>query len=166
MTMSLVTLRQDWAKNRVSVKSLFIVLSYRFSSWFAQHPASFVRFLGLPVRVFYKLIVEFVLGVELPDKVRSGPGLAVFHGVGLVVNHKTILGRNVTLRQNTTIGSKLDGGPAPVIGDSVSIGANAVIIGDIKIGADCSIGAGAIVVETCEPGSVVTGHKAKVKKIG
>lgn len=148
------------------MKSLLIVLSYRVSSWFAQHPARAVRLLGFPVRVLYKLIVEFVLGIELPDKVRSGPGLAVFHGIGLVVHHATVLGRDVTLRQNTTIGSKIDGGPAPVIGDNVSVGANVVIIGDIRIGKDCIIGAGAIVVESCDDGSIVHGHKARVKGSG
>lgn len=159
----LETLRQDWAKNHISLKSTFIVFSYRASSWFAQHPARAIRILGLPVRLLYKLIVEILLGVELPDKVRSGPGLAVFHGVGLVVNHTTVLGRNVTLRQNTTIGSKVDGGPAPTIGDNVSIGANVVMIGDIEIGDNCTIGAGAIVVKSCAKGSVIFGQKATVR---
>lgn len=163
MTILFETTRNDWAKNRASAKSLFIVFFYRASSWFAQHPARSVRLLGVPVRVLYKLIVEFLLGCELPDKVRSGPGLAVFHGVGLVVNHATELGRDVTLRQNTTIGSKEAGGPAPVLGDNVSVGANVVIIGDIAIGSNTIIGAGAIVVESCEPNSVVYGRKAEVR---
>lgn len=166
MTIRQNILVQDWYRNRVSLKSLIIVFSYRISSWFAQHPVWAVRFLGVPVRVIYKLAIEFLLGVELSDRVRSGPGLAVFHGVGLVVNHRTVIGRNVTLRQNTTIGSHVDGGSAPIIGDNVSIGANSVIIGDIKIGSDSIIGAGAIVVDSCEPGSVVTSPKAKVTSRG
>lgn len=156
-------LSRDLSRNRASIKSLVIVASYRFSSWFAQHPSRVIRIVGVPVRLIYKLSIELILGVELPDKVRAGPGLAVFHGVGLVVNHETIIGSNVTLRQNTTIGSRVDGGPAPIIGDDVSIGANAVIIGDIKIGPGSIIGAGAIVVESCGPNSIISSPKAKVR---
>ena len=44
--------------------------------------------------------------IQLPDKTNAGSGLAVFHGGGLVVNGHTLIGQNVTLRQNTTIGHK------------------------------------------------------------
>jgi serine acetyltransferase len=155
--------RRDWSRNRVSAKSLFIVTLYRASAWVAQHQSRIVRFAGMPVRVTYKVLVEFMLGVELPDRVQAGPGLAVFHGVGLVVHSSAVLGADVTLRQNTTIGAKEMGGRAPVIGDSVSIGVNAVIIGDIVIGTGSVIGAGAVVVESCPPGTVAYAAKALMK---
>ena len=155
-------LRRDWSRNRVAAKSLFIVTFFRVSAWFAQHPSRIVRVAGLPVRLLYKLLVEILMGVELPDRVHAGSGLAVFHGVGLVVNAGAVLGIDVTLRQNTTIGAKETGGKAPVIGDYVSVGVNAVIIGDIEVGAGSIIGAGAILVESCPPGSVVYAAKARV----
>lgn len=160
--MILGALRRDWPRNKVAVKSLFIVTFFRASAWAAQHPSRVVRYAGLPVRVLYKLLVEFLLGVELPDKVRAGPGLAVFHGVGLVVNADAVLGSDVTLRQNTTIGAKEPGGRAPVIGDNVSVGVNVVIIGDIVVGSNSIIGAGAVLVESCPPASVVYAAKARV----
>jgi len=163
MTQSNPDLAHDWAKNRISVKSLFIVFFYRASSWFAQHPQCLIRLAGIPVRILYKLAVEIVMGCELPDRVKSGPGLAVFHGMGLVVHSGTVLGCGVTLRQNTTIGAKHAHGAAPVIGNNVSVGANVVILGNITIGDNCEIGAGAIVVQNCAPGSVMIGHKAEVR---
>ena len=163
MTQSKPNLAHDWAKNRISVKSLFIVFFYRASSWFAQHPQRLIRLAGMPVRILYKLTVEIVMGCELPDRVKSGPGLAVFHGVGLVVHSGTVLGRGVTLRQNTTIGAKHANGVAPVIGNNVSVGANAIILGNIMIGDNCKIGPGAIVVQNCAPDSVLVGHKAEVR---
>ena len=113
--MSVDQMRQDWRRNRQSVKSLFIVFMFRLSSWFAQSRYRALRVAGLPVRILYKVLVEFVMGVEVADRVKAGPGLAVFHGVGLVVNAKAVLGRNVTLRQNTTIGARHEGGAVPVI---------------------------------------------------
>lgn len=156
------SLRADWERNRIAAKSLFIVLFFRVSGWFAQHSSPPIRVLGLPIRALYKFIVEIVMGVELPDRVVAGPGLAVYHGVGLVVNAQTKLGENVTLRQNTTIGSKREGGPSPTICDNVSIGANCVVIGNIEIGSNCIIGAGAIVTQDCPSGSVIYVPKATI----
>lgn len=52
------------------------------------------------------------------------------------------IGRNFTIRQNTTIGSDLKGDEPLVIGDNVDIGANSCIIGsDIRIGDNVVIGA-------------------------
>lgn len=158
----LPTIREDWRRNRHSIKSLIVVMSFRLSSTLAGHDNFLVRCLGLPVRISYKLVVELVMGVELPDRVKAGPGLAVFHGVGLVVNSQTRIGRNVTLRQNTTIGVKSEGEGAPIICDDVSIGANAVILGDITIGARTLIGAGAVVTQDCPEDSIAYGAKARI----
>lgn len=156
-------LSADWHRNKHSAKSTLIVFMYRASSHFAQHRSLFVRLIGIPVRLIYKLIVEFLMGVELPDRVVAGPGLAVFHGVGLVVNDKARLGRNVTLRQNTTIGAKRAAEPAPIIEDDVSVGVNAVILGAITIGARTTIGAGAVVTRDCPEDSVVYAPRPRVK---
>lgn len=57
------------------------------------------------------------------------------HGVGCVVHDNAVIGENCHIFQNVTLGSKwshgkLDGG-APIIGNNVLIGANAVVITDI-----------------------------------
>lgn len=158
-------IQRDWESNRCSIKSLIIVLFFRLSSWIAQNNNFTIRTIGIPIRITYKILTEFVMGVELPDRVIAGPGLRVFHGVGLVVNSRTILGNDVTLRQNTTIGSKTDGGQAPSIGDGVSVGANCVILGGIYVGAFSQIGAGAILTRDCPPHSVVYGAKSDIKII-
>lgn len=160
--MNFQNINRDWQRNHGSIKSLIIVFSYRISSYFAQHPNVLIRFLGLPARLVYKLVIEMVLGVELPDRVISGPGLAVFHGIGLVVNARTILGQEVTLRQNTTIGVSKSGGRPPRIGDGVTVGSNCVIIGDIDVGSHSIIGAGAILTKSCPPNSIVRSSHASI----
>jgi len=162
MSAFLATFKQDCVRNRVSAKSLFIVIAFRMSSAIAQHPVAAVRLFGLPVRLMYRICVELLLCIELPDRVKAGPGLAVFHGAGLVVNAATRLGANVTLRQCTTIGAKGADEAAPEIGDNVSVGANVVILGPITVGAGSRIGAGAVLVESCPPGCVVYAAKARI----
>lgn len=157
-------LKQDWERNRISYKSLFVVIFFRGSGWAVRQSNPVMKLLGLPVRISYKLVVEILMGIELPDRVVAGPGLAVFHGVGLVVNARTRLGSNVTLRHNTTVGSKKSGGLPPRIGDFVSVGANCVILGDIEVGAYSTVGAGAILTQSCPPQSVIYGHKAVIRE--
>jgi serine acetyltransferase len=70
------------------------------------------------------------------------------------------------VRNSTTIGNKKlkDGtySRAPIFGDRVDIGANAVIIGPITIGDDCAIGAGAVVLKDVPPRHVAVGNPARI----
>ncbi|MDB5063405.1 MAG: serine acetyltransferase, partial [Mucilaginibacter sp.] len=92
--------------------------------------------------------------------------LIFYHGQGLVVNFKTIIGENCVLRNGVTIGHKklADGSlsNAPRIGNNVDIGANACIIGDITIGDNVIIGAGAVVIKDIPANSIAVGNPAKV----
>lgn len=158
-------IKYDIGLNKSSFKSLYIVLFFRLSSYFALHTNKLIRIVGIPIRILYKLIIEFLMSVELPDKTQTGKGLKIFHGMGLVVNDKVILGDNITLRQNTTIGSKYDGGLCPIIEDNVNIGANVVLIGDIVIGKNSIVGAGSVVTKSFSENSVIIGNPARqIKK--
>ena len=50
----------------------------------------------------------------------------------------------------------------PTIGDNVSIGANATIIGDITICNNVIIGAGSVVVKDVPDNCIVSGNPAKI----
>lgn len=153
----------DYRANKGNIKSLIIVLSFRVSSFFARRPI-FLRFLGFPVRVLYRVLIEWLLGVEIPDTIQIGKGLKVFHGQGLVVHKNTIIGEHVILRHNTTIGTKKGSVRAPVIGNNVDIGANTVILGPINIGENVVIGAGAVVVQSFPGNCIIAGNPAKIIK--
>jgi serine acetyltransferase len=118
--------------------------------------------------VLYRIIVEYILCVELRASTNVGPGLKIEHGYALVINDRTVIGRGVHLRHCTTIGCvKLpDGsqGPSPVIGDFVEVGANAVILGGINIGHHAVIGAGSVVVTDIPEYAVAVGNPALVVK--
>lgn len=102
---------------------------------------------------WYNLYTQFVLGCDIKSSTRIGEGFEIFHSAhASVVSPGTIIGKNVSLRQNTTIGAKGFNGAEkyPVIQDDVTIGPNVCIIGNITIGKGSVIGAGAVVVKDVE----------------
>jgi serine acetyltransferase len=154
-------LRRDVAANRSQPKSLLLVVSYRLASAAraagARSPVAKVAV--VPVLVAYRVLVEWVLGVELPPQVEAGPGLRIRHGQGLVVNPGVVLGADVMLRQNVTIGN-IRRGPGettacPVVEDGAEFGAGAVVVGAIRIGAGALVGANAVVTRDVPPGATV-----------
>ncbi|MBH1852273.1 hypothetical protein I5V61_08335 [Stenotrophomonas maltophilia] len=155
----------DWAANRGNPKGRLILLSFRAVNLISRMPKA-IRLPLLPVVAAYRVAVEWMLGVEIPWKTRIGPGASLYHGVGLVINDRAIIGRNVVLRHCTTIGVRVTSssfdGIAPVIGDNVDIGSNATIIGPIKIGNNVSIGAGSVVITDVPDDCIAVGNPARI----
>ena len=52
-----------------------------------------------------------------------------------------------------------------MIGNNVNVGVNVTIIGDIKIGDNAIIGAGAIVTKSFPGDSIIAGNPAKIIKL-
>ena len=76
------------------------------------------------------------------------------HGIhGVFISRYARIGSGCRIYQNVTIG-EIDG-KAPEIGRGCLIGANAVIIGGVKIGDNVKIGAGAVVSCDVPAGSTV-----------
>ena len=98
----------------------------------------------------------------LPYHTKVGKGICGAHPFSTDLNAESI-GDNFTFKNNTTIGQK--NGKRPVIGNNVYVGANAVIIGGIRIGNNVIIGAGAVVVKDVVDNAVVVGNPAKIIRI-
>jgi len=153
---------QDWAANKTSAKGRVIMLLFRIANFCATR--KIYRYIGIPYRVFYKILMEWIFCIEIPWNAKIGRGLRIYHGQGLVLNSQVVIGNNVTLRHCTTIGNKqLPNGAAsraPVIGDYVDVGCNTCIIGDITIGDHVVIGCGAVVTKSILVEAVVAGNPA------
>jgi putative colanic acid biosynthesis acetyltransferase WcaB len=155
---------QDWKANRGNIKGRIVLFMFRLVN--AINRYMLLKILFFWYLMIYRFFVEWVLGVELPRKLTVGKNLIFYHGQGLVVNFKTIIGENCVLRNGVTIGHKklADGSlsNAPRIGNNVDIGANACIIGDITIGDNVIIGAGAVVIKDIPANSIAVGNPARV----
>lgn len=143
-----------------NTKGTIFLFFFRLSAVFAKY--KFLRIIGFPVRLFYKLCFQWFLGYDIPDRTSIGIGFNVYHGQGLVIGGDVIIGDNVVVRQNTTIGNSRPGGGSPVIEDNVDIGANVVIIGDIRIGQNSVIGAGTVIVKDIPPNVLAVGNPVRI----
>lgn len=94
----------------------------------------------LPVHIIYWFYSQIMCAVELPAGVKVQGPLIIWHGAGLVINPSVNIGKDVVLRSGVVIGNDGKSDKCPSIGDSVDIGANAVVVGDITVGDGASIG--------------------------
>ena len=88
------------------------------------------------------------------------------HPIGIVIHPDVKIGKNCTIFQNVTIGSgkysEQNKTNVPILGDNVTIYANAILVGGIVIGNNVVIGAGSIVINDVEDGKTVAGNPARV----
>ena len=116
------------------------------------------------VFIFLQKWMEIITSIELPADCEIGPGLYIGHFGPVIVNGQTKMGKNCNLSQGVTIGVSQRGERlgVPVIGDRVYIGPNAIVIGEIEIGNDVAIGAGAVVTHSAPVLAVVAGNPARI----
>ena len=155
---------QDWNANKNNIKARLILIGFRIAHLATINMLLFV--ILLPHLVFYRIIVEWFLGVELPYKTKIGRGVKIFHGQALVVHDGTIIGTNCVLRHSTTVGVKIfkDGtiSQSPIIGKNVDIGSNVCIIGPVTIGDGAIIGAGTVITKDVPANSIVVGNPFRI----
>src|ERR1700746_3114315 len=113
------------------------VWAHHVSHWLWLHG---VRFLGR----YISQLARFFTGIEIHPGAEIGRRLFIDHGMGVVIGETAIVGNDVTLYQDVTLGGtgKEHGKRHPTIGDNVVVGGGAKILGNITVGHNCRIGAG------------------------
>lgn len=105
-------------------------------------------------------------GIEIHPGATIGRHLFIDHGMGVVIGETSEIGDDVTLYHGVTLGgtSLNKGKRHPTIGNRVTIGTGAKVLGNILIGADSRIGANAVVVKSVPENSVVVGVPGQIVK--
>lgn len=116
-------------------------------------------------RLFYKLRLRRLQRktfIQIHETTRIGKGFYIGHMGHIVINPEAVLGDNVNIAAGVTIGQENRGKRegAPVIGNCVWIGANAAIVGNIRVGDDVLIAPNAYVNFDVPSHSVVIGNPA------
>jgi serine O-acetyltransferase len=123
---------------------------------------------GLSKRIqtsFYWLIfrvTETLTGISISKSATIGPGLRIWHFGNIFIHPSTKIGSNCTLRQGVTIGNRHDNMDAPIIGDGVEFGAYAQVLGSVRIGNGCKIGAMSVVLHDVPDGATAVGIPARI----
>ncbi|MEV5408151.1 serine O-acetyltransferase EpsC [Thermopolyspora sp. NPDC052614] len=107
-------------------------------------------------------IARTVTGIEIHPGARVGRRLFIDHGSGVVIGETAVIGDDVTLYHQVTLGGRghradAKGTPRhPVVGNRVTIGVGASVLGRVYVGDDATIGAHALVLSDVPAGARVS----------
>lgn len=113
-------------------------------------------------------LARAVTGVEIHPAARIGREFFIDHGAGVVIGETAVIGDCVTLYQGVTLGGTgfQRGKRHPTLGDNVTVGSGAKLLGPIALGDNAKVGANTVVVEDVPPGATVVGnpgHQVRVE---
>lgn len=129
---------------------------HRVASWL------YIRDLRLPARLVSHAS-RFLTGIEIHPGATIGRRFFIDHGMGVVIGETTVIGDDVTLYQGVTLGGtgKQSGKRHPTIGNGVTVGVGAKILGDVRIGDGAKVGGGSVVLKDVPPGATAVGVPAR-----
>ena len=133
------------------------LLSHRIA-----HKLAYWKIPFIPRYISY--LTRIITGIEIHPKARIGNRFFIDHGEGVVIGETTIIGDDVLIYQQVTLGGTgaEHGKRHPTIGNNVIIGAGAKVLGNITIGNNVRIGAGSVVIDNVPDDCTVVGVPGRV----
>ena len=119
----------------------------------------------LPRTIAY--LTRAITGIELHPAAQIGKEFFIDHGSGVVIGETARIGDCVTLYQGVTLGGTgfQRGKRHPTLGDNVTVGSGAKLLGPIAVGDGAKIGANTVVIEDVPPGATVVGNPGHPVKV-
>jgi serine O-acetyltransferase len=136
----------------VCYPGLHALWAHHLSHWLWVHGMRFLaRWVSQVARLF--------TGIEIHPGAEIGRRLFIDHGMGTVIGETSVIGNDVTLYQGVTLGGtgKEKGKRHPTIGNNVTLGSGAKVLGNITIGDNCRVGAGSVVLRNVPANSTIVG---------
>lgn len=156
--------RDPAARNAFEVLLLYqgihALIWHRFAHWFYTHRLFFIARLISQIARFFTLI-EIHPGAEM------GRGILIDHGCGVVIGETAVVGDNCTIYQGVTLGGVgvAKGKRHPTLGNNVTVGAGAKILGSFEVGDNCTIAANAVLLKQLESNVTAVGIPARPVKV-
>jgi serine O-acetyltransferase len=116
---------------------------------------------------FIAYLTRAVTGIEIHPAAVIGKAFFIDHGSGVVIGETAVIGDCVTLYQGVTLGGTgfQRGKRHPTLGDNVTVGSGAKLLGPIAVGGGAKIGANTVVIEDVPPGATVVGNPGHPVKL-
>lgn len=146
-------------ENALVYSGLHAIWSYRLAHRLWAVPA-----LRGVARILSQL-TRFLTGIEIHPGATIGRRFFIDHGMGVVIGETAEIGDDVMLYHGVTLGGRsLEHGKRhPTLGNRVTIGAGAKVLGPVTIGDDSAVGANAVVTHDVPAESIATGIPAVVR---
>lgn len=158
-------IREDWTTHnrRTLAPGLHALVVHRIGAWARQQPAPVRQLAGLLHKLLNNLLIRNVYGMELHDTTVIGRRVRIAHHMGVVLGPGAVVGDDVLIRQNVTLGRVGDDGvELPTLAPGVELGAGAVVLGGVVVGAGARIGPNAVVLSDVPAGATVYAPLSKV----
>jgi len=109
-------------------------------------------------------INRFFTGVEIHPAVKIGKRVFIDHGMGVVIGETATIEEDVLIYQGVVLGgtSLAKEKRHPTVRSGVTIGAGAIVIGNLELGQGSKIGAGAVVLEDVPPRTTAVGVPSRI----
>ncbi|MDF7806161.1 serine O-acetyltransferase, partial [Pontiellaceae bacterium B12219] len=149
-------------------KQLFLGEAYRYNFWmrtgYFLRQKKLTRYTLFPIARLILRHLSFQMGISIPLTTQIDSGFYIGHFGGIVVNGRSIIGKNCNISQGVTLGQANRGKNkgCPTIGDHVYIGPGAKIVGAVRVGNNVAIGANCVVTKDIPDNAVVVGIPGKV----
>lgn len=146
-------------ENAIVYSGLHAIWSHRVSHWLWK------RGLRGPARILAQLN-RFFTGIEIHPGATIGRRFFIDHGMGIVIGETTEIGDGVMLYHGVTLGGRSMESVKrhPTLGDGVTVGAGAKVLGSIVLGHGAQVGANAVVTKDVPSMAVATGIPAKIRR--
>ncbi|CRK50609.1 serine O-acetyltransferase [Rhodococcus sp. RD6.2] len=146
-------------ENAIVYSGLHAIWSHRVAHRMWAKPA-----LRGPARMLSQF-TRFLTGIEIHPGATIGRRFFIDHGMGVVIGETTEIGDDVMLYHGVTLGGRSLAKTKrhPTIGNRVTVGAGAKILGPVVVGDDSAVGANAVVTRDVPPDSIATGIPATVR---
>lgn len=153
--------RDPAAKNKLEIifcyPGLHALFLYRIAHWF------YCKKEYVTARLISHF-ARFITGIEIHPGAKIGRRFFIDHGMGVVIGETAEIGNDCLIYQGVVLGgtSLKKEKRHPTLEDEVVVGAGAIILGPITIGAGAKIGAGSVVVNNVAPGVTIVGVPGRI----
>ena len=159
---------QAYLKNDPAAKSAFEVFFlypgpkaialHRIAHWMHEGHIPFLpRFISEVARI--------LTGIEIHPGAKIGKNLFIDHGMGVMIGETAIIEDNVSMYHGVTLGAharcELEKRRHPHVKSGVILGSGAKVLGCITVGENAKVGANAVVIKDVKANSTVVGIPAK-----